>query len=139
MKKILIKAGFELKITSWENNGVCYDTVSTTGLTEIQVRFLLNIAHFFSLKAKDNFFVGGKNNNEKELFELLLKENKNWIEHPQYKEIKKLLPQDEKNIHIWFYKYILSKPCLNEYGYCRVFSDFQIFYHNREQRIIVEQ
>ena len=57
-EKIIIPKGFELKITSWENEGVSYDTVSTIGLTENQVRFILNVSHFFNYKSSADVFMG---------------------------------------------------------------------------------
>ena len=69
----------------------------------------------------------------------MLEENQKWIADASYNEIKEILPKSKKNVHLWFYKHILGFPCLNPYGYCRVFSDFQIFYHVDEKTLIVRE
>lgn len=132
-EKIIIPKGFELKITSWENHGLSYNTVSTIGLSESQARFILNICNYFNPKSEGVEFLGQKNQKELFLFDLLKKEAENWSMQKEYSEIICLLPDTEENIHQWFYKHILSEPCLNSYGYCRAISHFQVIYHPEEE------
>ena len=42
-----IPSGFQLQITTWENDGDCYKTQVFSGLTEADVKFYLSIARKF--------------------------------------------------------------------------------------------
>jgi hypothetical protein len=42
-----IEPGYALALTSWENDGDCYKTQQFTGLTEIDVKFLIELAKLF--------------------------------------------------------------------------------------------
>jgi len=138
-EKIIIPKGFELKITSWENHGLSYNTVSTIGLRESQVRFILNVCSYFNPKSEGVEFFGQKIQEESFLFDLLKKEAEKWNTQNEYSEIISLLPDTAENIHQWFYKHVLSDPCLNSYGYCRAVSHFQVIYHPEEKVLMFRE
>lgn len=45
-----IKPGYMIKITTWENDGDNYNTVSKEGLTADEARFYWEVAHLFTSK-----------------------------------------------------------------------------------------
>ncbi len=47
-----IPAGYQLRVTTWENDGDHYSTEITSGLTKEDTRFLISIAEQFSKKGK---------------------------------------------------------------------------------------
>ena len=47
-----IKAGYQLQVTTWENDGDHYNTEIRSGLTKEDTKFLISIAEQFSKKGK---------------------------------------------------------------------------------------
>ena len=51
----MIQAGYMLQVTSWENDGDNYNTITLTGLTKEKVKFYLELLQYFN-GAKDQDF-----------------------------------------------------------------------------------
>lgn len=130
---MIIKAGYKLSVTSWENDGDNYQTHSMDGLSEEMVKNLIKLVSLFKSESRSpNNFANMYDPSDKDIEKL----DKKLIEFKDvlgYKHAK----NDEEHID-----YIKEK-WLSELGiylsgdfYTRVFEDFTVEYVPTE--IVIE-
>lgn len=123
-----IKAGYLLKITTWENDGDNYNTVSSDGLTDDKVRFIIHVCKKFGTDSQDSF---GNEEIHGEAFYEAMKEHiatfkgtvpAKWINEAEADE--DFDPEDD-----YHYQDLLGDIGISstEYGFWRVFEDAEVF------------
>lgn len=114
----LIKNGYQLSVTSWENDGDNYKTVVTNGLSEEDVKFLIHLGQNFSIKNNNN-----DDGYSDETVECFVEES---LE--KFPNVTQSLAEEANNNGRFFVeKYILSYASEGyEHEYCRVFDSYDV-------------
>lgn len=83
-----IKPGYQLSVTSWENDGDNYKTKVISGLSELETHFLIFLASAFGRKKIPGVKVSGNDENELQdfvdLWKAAIKKYPELAEHPHY-------------------------------------------------------
>lgn len=146
-----IPAGYQLHVTSWENDADDYGTEIISGLTEVDVRFLLSIAKQFTSKhslADSGLGLGNQGNSSLVLARLI---EKALTDHPDISDdlrsvwILEGVPEDLDDEDLDEDEFgdlgkdaaemistllgSTTNDCyMSEPNFCRVFSSFEVFW-----------
>lgn len=136
-----IPVGFQLHITTWENDADHYNTEIISGLTENDVRFLIDVASAF--KSQNNHDAPGLGNGTvagDQLQELI---REKLFSHPnisdklkrEWSEVK----DDEDYAYSILVDSLLGSPQEDyDMNFCRVFDSAQVFYFPEEVLDVTE-
>jgi hypothetical protein len=136
-----IPKGFQLHITTWENDADHYKTQIFSGLTEEDVRFYLAIATKF--KSQNNYNDQGLGNGSVTPFQMKEVINAAFASYPNISpEIKKFVvncqrveeDEDEGEGYHQFLLEILgyTEEYFDELYFCRVFDEAKVYYFPEE-------
>jgi hypothetical protein len=117
-----IPAGYQLHVTSWENDADNYKTEIVSGLTSEDVKYLLALLKNFGRK--------GKHGNENVGADVLLSIfTKTMEKHPDTSdECEKFCPLDEREVHSVIEE-LLSAPSEGYDGdFVRYFESFEVYF-----------
>lgn len=136
----MIKSGYQLHITTWENDGDNYSTQIFSGLTEADVKFYVHIVTRFA--SRNDWVDTGlpKLGNQYNKLEILI---------DLANEALAANPDISKNIRDSWNSYIEGEYCediielynellgvpgeyYDDYGFCRVFETLKVFYFPTE-------
>lgn len=155
-----IPAGYQLHVTSWENDADDYGTEIISGLTEADVRFLLSIAKQFTSRHGSGGGLGNQGNSSSVLVKLIeqaLTDHPDisddlrsvWILEgvPDLDDAELELDDDELDelghdatemISILLGS--TSNDCyMCEQNFCRVFSSFEVFWFETPVPIVTSK
>lgn len=113
-----IPAGFQLQVTSWENDADCYNTVTYSGLTREDCAFLIDVAKLFQSR---NRVTGGFGNQSPDEFEVDAAIDKIIAKHPGISAEYAATNFDSAIELVDGYGY--------ESDYVRVYDTHQVFYY----------
>lgn len=149
-----IPAGYQLHITTWENDGDAYNTKIVSGLGLDDVTFLVALAKKF--KSCHNHIESGLGNGGTTRNQLVNAIESAMSEHMPNKKLQDeingfITIQDENDeddnngyyIYEWLVETILGYPVEELYRYdyerfCRVFDSFNVFYYQTEVKNVTE-
>lgn len=127
-----IPAGYQLHVTTWENDGDHYNTEIISGLTEADVRFLLDVAKQFGSRNSTTPGLGNGSVKGEQLVALL---REKLADHPEISDdIKQVWSEgsDEDIAYDILTDLLLGTPqeegYFDELYFCRVFDDFKVYY-----------
>lgn len=127
-----MKKGYQLQVRSWENDGDNYKIAITSGLTEQDVKFLLDVGKQFGNGGSHG---GNEVIDEEELVELVttaMENNVNVSERilSYFKDAPVEATQE----------YLLDSPGeYYDYGFMRVFDTYRVFYIPTDIEDVTEQ
>lgn len=138
-----IPAGYQLHLTTWENDGDNYNTEIISGLTREDTRFFIQIASRFTsvnnrygaIGGLGNDFVSG--NTLIDVIAKALSDNPNISDKIREEWTLENLDDDEAlgcQAYELLISVILGSPqeydwCSGDSYFCRVFEDFKVFYY----------
>jgi hypothetical protein len=130
VKLIDYPAGYQIRVTTWENDGDDYETNIISGLTYEDAKFYQELSNLFT--SRNNPKLGGGMGNEDQDAEGLKIALEEVLEnHPKISDNLKLEIEDAKSeddaIYAFFYEF-LNDPVQYDYGFCRVAESFKVFY-----------
>lgn len=128
-----IPVGFQLHVTTWENDADHYRTEIISGLSEDDVRFLVSIAQEFKSRNGSPKGLGNGSVDGEQLRELI---REKLFDHPNISEDVRTTWQegadDEGAAYSLISDMLLGTPQEEGYwdegNFCRVFDGFQVFY-----------
>lgn len=121
--------GFQLHLTTWENDGDFYSDQVISGLTEADVSFYVDVAMLFTSKnnRKNGDGMGNTENDPSYLLEVIQEKLE---KHPNISEKTKKIwsTADEETIHELLVEHILGETTdYEDYdNFCRVFESFKV-------------
>lgn len=133
-----IPAGYQLHITSWENDGDDYKTTILSGLSEPDARFYVDLATRFS--SVNNWKTPGLGNEEIDaegLTELMIEVlhvhpdisdtlRDAWLPATRFSSVE---PYDFPKMYRQLCKNVLSNPVQYEGYFCRVVETIEVYYY----------
>lgn len=123
-----IPAGYQLHVTTWENDADAYNTEIFSGLTETDVKFLLSIAKKFVSKNNSRNGLGNGGVPSKKLLKVVNDALKKFPDVSQ--KIRDDFTVDEDTV--WeaiteILGYPVSEYYWEEENFCRVFDRYEVF------------
>jgi hypothetical protein len=135
-----ISAGYQLQVTSWENDGDNYNTEIISGLTAYDVKFLIDVAKLFrtQYQVKDSkvFGGGGCGNNDWSIDEVVTAVDAVIAKHSYVSDgIKEQWTFDKTDEHYadsytdMISELVGSSEYCDESNYFRVMESYQVYYY----------
>lgn len=130
IKVIDYPAGFQVKFTTWENDGDDYKTNIISGLPPTDAKFYYDLAMNFT--SRNNPLNGGGLGNNEQSADTLREVLDYEVEcnpHISYKLKEKIAvaKDSDSTVYQFFYEF-LNWPVQYDYEFCRVVESVEIFY-----------
>lgn len=129
-----IKPGYQLHITTWENDGDNYNTIITSGLSKEDVVFLVDLANCFGRNSN----IGNEWVRDEDLREVL---EKVLTKHPsissdmseEWREAMEDFEEDSYYARDLLREHVLSTPGEGYGGdFCRIVENIKVYYFPNE-------
>ena len=141
-KKDNIPAGYQLQITSWENDADCYKTQVFSGLTKEDCKFLIELGKLFRsdyrVKKGEKAFGGGSGRDVTmeevmDAYDAVIQKHQDKITPSLLEQFK--VDRDEEYAEDGYNENITElvgypeEDYYSEIQYFRVFDSYEVFYH----------